>query len=355
MANSRNFVQCNKAMEAETFQLNGAAIGFCETKGKRPTQEDVMTAFTLDDFDQLSDEGRKAVLHATVEALQNETKCYNQEGACMIGTIAWRQDKTLYAYTAGLGDSLSYMVEIENDKLNKITRLNNELHKPENEKEKERIEKARGYVHAHRLMGQLAVSGAFGDVKLRNFGLRLTADIDIYQTDAETAFLIVACDGLTEGDVRRPENIGLSDQEIGELIAANQNSGLGELSKSLIEAALAPAFNGHQKHASRDNISVAVMKPSEAPTACFVFDGHGGDEVAKLLGARFHVVLREKVQSQLEQEKKTKLFNAVGVTGMSMFGSSSVNLPPLTFPRKQAVMDPAPEQNSLPEVPTYKR
>ena len=76
-------------------------------------------------------------------------------------------------------------------------------HKPTNKSEKERIEKAHGFVSNSRLGGDLALSRAFGDFHYKNGGLdhkthKLTShpDVTITLRTGSEKYLVLACDGI---------------------------------------------------------------------------------------------------------------------------------------------------------------
>jgi len=77
-------------------------------------------------------------------------------------------------------------------------------HKPENIEERNRIEKAGGFVEDNRVKGILALSRSIGDLEYKSDTSRtlreqmITADPDIKKEPIanDTAFLIIACDGI---------------------------------------------------------------------------------------------------------------------------------------------------------------
>lgn len=95
-------------------------------------------------------------------------------------------------------------------------------HKPENEKEKARIEAAGGYVSMGRIKGELAVARSIGDylykgrVKLQYEEQLMTGipDIEIHKRDGTEEFLVCACDGIWEVH---------SNEKVGEMIRQKQS------------------------------------------------------------------------------------------------------------------------------------
>ncbi len=157
-----------------------------------------------------------------------------------------------------------------------------EDHKPNLQEERERIEKAGGYVrarhfHCYRVNDCLAVSRAIGDRGLKKSGVIPDPDIyDFYEKDIQNDdFLVLACDGLW--DVMTNEEVaafvheqfnkneideeGLTEEEIqkrvveyGEEVKFSEgNNGRAKLiADSLVDKAY--------EKGSGDNISVLIVK-----------------------------------------------------------------------------------------------
>ncbi|MCL4361649.1 protein phosphatase 2C domain-containing protein [Candidatus Dependentiae bacterium] len=98
-------------------------------------------------------------------------------------------------YIANLGDSKAIIcnqgqaVELSQD------------HKPSRSDERERIEKAGGFVAYNgcsRVNGFLAISRAFGDAFLKAYGVSAIPEIKQYKITEQDQFLILACDGIFE-------------------------------------------------------------------------------------------------------------------------------------------------------------
>lgn len=133
-------------------------------------------------------------------------------------------------------------------------------HKPYNEEEKRRIERAGGMVAMRRVNGDLAVSRALGDFLYKHKRDMADEDqqvsalpevIEVERTDADQ-FLVLACDGIW--DV-------MSNQDVANFILDKVTregvADLGVLSEMLLDACLALD--------SRDNMSCVIVAFKGAP------------------------------------------------------------------------------------------
>eukprot|EP00732_Lithocolla_globosa_P007792 Lithocolla_globosa_v1_NODE_10334_length_610_cov_1.726126.p2 type:complete len:162 gc:universal NODE_10334_length_610_cov_1.726126:609-124(-) len=79
------------------------------------------------------------------------------------------------------------------------------LHKASDPGETQKIQERGGFVERDRVMGALAVSRAFGNIKYRQF-ITSEPDLKQYTLDGSEEYLVLACDGLwdvmTSMDVR---------------------------------------------------------------------------------------------------------------------------------------------------------
>lgn len=155
-------------------------------------------------------------------------------------------------YIANLGDS-----EIVIAKRKKTNSLHNEfdaivlseIHKPTDEKEKERITSLGGIVFRGRILGKLAVSRALGDIEYKipsakaNF-VSNTPYVYSLDIDEEYDFIILACDGLWD-KVSYIEAVNFVNDQREKGLSAN------EISMLLCKYAL--------EKGSKDNVTVIVV------------------------------------------------------------------------------------------------
>ncbi len=127
-------------------------------------------------------------------------------------------------------------------------------HKPYDELEKSRIEKAGGYVSMKRVDGDLAVSRALGDFQFKDNvtlppvqqKVSPEPDIIVHTRTAVDEFLLIACDGLWDVMTNtEASDVGRSLFKLGE-------SNMMLFAEEMIDLALAKG--------SRDNISAVAMK-----------------------------------------------------------------------------------------------
>lgn len=294
--------------------VSGSNVYMHEVIGKRPTQEDAMITFAAPDFDRLSEADTRAVFNDTVKTIQARHGEVEGVGSTMVGTVAWNDKGTIVTRTASLGDSLSYLIVV-NDKgefvADKSRQLNSYLHNLDNPAEEARIRQgiSRGvdetrYIYNGRVHG-LAVTGALGDKDIESYGLTHAPhcdDVSVKLNQDEHAFVVVACDGLTEQD-KRNQMPGLTLEEIGTMVA-NGHRQPESLPESLINAALSNEITARKKHPSYDNISVAVLPvTSSRPVGVFVFDGHGGDQVSNAAANDFKAEFTKSLR-HLERNKQ---------------------------------------------------
>lgn len=137
-------------------------------------------------------------------------------------------------------------------------------HKPNHDSERERIERCGGTVEVatggvHRVNGDLAVSRAFGDAGHKKTGgpgpedRPVTADPELGRFECdETDFVVIVCDGVSEGDFPNPEVVKL----IAETLKDNGDD-LGAASKAVCFKA--EAMN------SKDNITCMIVLLNASP------------------------------------------------------------------------------------------
>jgi serine/threonine protein phosphatase PrpC len=156
----------------------------------------------LEQFDDQS--LKKAMLEFDADVGRQDFK--NQGSTCTFALVEQHESSTStssksWRVTAvNIGDSRVMLVKA-NGKLEKLT----EDHKPEDWRERQRIEKAGGFVRENRVDGGLAMSRAIGDYtykmesKLGQLEQKVIALPDIKHTDAYPGDrLLVICDGIVE-------------------------------------------------------------------------------------------------------------------------------------------------------------
>lgn len=294
-----------------------------ELWGKRSNQEDSVVADTIPGFEQLTDVNREAALKDMVESLQTTIQKRNDgksqkdiSGAALSAAVICGNQ----VCTANVGDS-NVFVAIMSPKEPFVTvrRLTQELHSVGAAKESARI-KAAGHNVSYfpgdvpRLDGKLALSRSMGDEHSEYKGFH---DPDIYIDTIDIppggkAFVINACDGLTEAISKRvgeEEEKRASEawlqEEISKIVLKD-----GVPNRSLLQADIASQLSlrlaAAAIHAgSKDNVSLAVtrIEPTN-PNAKYtgVFDGHGGDMVSRKLEENFHQALDKAVQNRLQMQ-----------------------------------------------------
>ncbi|DBA03666.1 TPA: hypothetical protein N0F65_006845 [Lagenidium giganteum] len=127
-------------------------------------------------------------------------------------------------------------------------------HKPMNDVERRRIEKAGGIVRSNRVNGDLAVSRALGDftykqrsdLKAEEQQVSAEPDIKIEAIDGSEEFLVIACDGIW--DVMTNEDVCAHVRDL-------MNKGerdMGLIAEDVIDVCL--------RLGSRDNMSMVIVK-----------------------------------------------------------------------------------------------
>ena len=285
----------------------GVKIGMCEIQGHRPSQEDSLqvAVVKIQEFPELSHEAREQVLRDTFDQLQNKYGKYGAVGSTGCVVTAWvDEDATLQVATASLGDSAAYLVVVNDDSNVVVQALQlNELHNPDprlNASEYARVAKiaipSTSYPQGHlRLNGALAVSRAFGDTSFERYGLLHTPEVT-QETKAlaphQRAFIVLACDGLTEDNSLTLEQIANSINRL------YKSTPVDRMASFLVNTALA---NG-----SYDNISAAVFEVGKTPQSAVIFDGHNGAQVSQALGKHFYPLFEKNIKTELKLVSRPK-------------------------------------------------
>jgi protein phosphatase 2C family protein 2/3 len=160
-------------------------------------------------FDDLSLLADKCV-QTDEEFLTADQYLYNDDGCACIFTLVSQKAGIVHTINGNIGDSRTifakHLVNSEDSTYQAIACSHD--HKPTDEKERDRITAAGGYVSLQRVDGQLALSRAFGDRQLKtpqNFhgkNKKVTSNPDFINVDGgPNDFLFMACDGIYEADI----------------------------------------------------------------------------------------------------------------------------------------------------------
>eukprot|EP01147_Barroeca_monosierra_P002876 gene2876-8155_t len=187
----------------------------------------------------------KKAIHESFLSTDEEFKTKATREALRSGStavLAFFRGKKLYV--AWAGDSQCMVIK-KDEQAEHLTAP----HKPEDEKEKARIEEAGGFVMCRmgtwRVNGMLAVSRSFGDINIKPC---VIPDPDIKELDLDSSyeFLILACDGLWDFMDKDKVVSFIKDW------FSKKNETYG-LCKSLVEHCI-------DSHASTDNVSIIVIR-----------------------------------------------------------------------------------------------
>lgn len=262
-------------------------IGIAEIRGFRETQEDAVAidaSATIQLFKTLSKSQHHHVYESTLNHMQVQYGQYKTTGSTVCVATAWRDEHTIYVSTANLGDSAAYIIVLdENHNIAIATRINT-LHNPSPEfPDYDRIIKM-GYKPYKdglwRLPSGLAVSRALGDLSSESCGLIHTPETtyDTYPFEKRcAAFLVVACDGLTEQNI-------LNAEKIGHVIKQYCFETPDKIALALVNA----AYDHASGVGSTDNISAIVFPIQEQAISTAVLDGHGGNQVSKTVSQHLY-------------------------------------------------------------------
>lgn len=160
--------------------------------------------------------------------------------ACVVLTIKNEKDNSYIVYSANAGDSRTVHINLNNSK---STRLSYD-HKATDYSELIRVKNFGGMIFNGRVLGQLAVTRAFGDFNLKNQGIVATPfikRIDVNSNSPKTNFIIIASDGVW--DV-------LEDEEIIPIAKVYGNTS-NELADAILNISL--------QRGSTDNTSVIAV------------------------------------------------------------------------------------------------
>lgn len=172
----------------------------------------------------------------------------NEESESIGSTAIVSLISSSYIIVANVGDCRAVLCR------NGLTYRLSRDHKPENDEE-DRIEKAGGRVwdfNGKRVMGLLAMSRAFGDTCLNDYGIIAKPEVTMINRTSQDEFLIMACDGLW--DV-------ISDQEACALVSRchSRAASRGVTSNTASKVAADILMKTALDKGSSDNITVYVI------------------------------------------------------------------------------------------------
>lgn len=286
----------------QDYYVVGLNVGGVELLGKRDSQEDRMIFCDLDQiacaqFSRLSEKHKIQLLQSVFAKMQQHIIAnFKYENVLHQGATAmvtWLEIGKQSCWSASLGDGQVFLVYLSSAGALKAVQELNYCHNPDEPRELSRLTEYAAQMSKslddlapicsgfkRRLAGVLAVSRAFGDTDYDRYGMIHVPEIQKTHYDVsagEKAFIVNACDGLTECDA-------ITHNMIGEYISLHhrtQNCGI--MAHGLAEWAI--------REGSQDNISVQIAELTalDKASVCMlaIFDGHGGSEVAAHLKTYF--------------------------------------------------------------------
>jgi serine/threonine protein phosphatase PrpC len=288
----------------KAYKEKGVTAGVAEIQGHRSTQEDrvELAVVKIEKFPNLSIADQEKTLRETFAEIQQTCGDHGSQGSTGCVTTAWLDDSgKVVASTGNLGDSTSFLIVID-EKTNTVasTKLLNNLHSPDPNKNPNEYARVMELARKNgnrpfkeglwRLGSGLAMSRSIGDKESLEAGLLHEPEIthtEFKLLEGQKAYIVVACDGLTEENDDNKPALTLTD--IGNIVNEGRKHGLNF--KDIADKLIRTAFN----NGSEDNISAAVYPVTKTPTSAVVFDGHGGDKVSNAAANCFYRCLEKKI------------------------------------------------------------
>jgi serine/threonine protein phosphatase PrpC/serine/threonine protein kinase len=268
-------------------------VGAFEMQGVRIEQQDSYAVSTkiVTDYATLFSELLNYAVFNALDRLQKEkfSETY-KSGAAVRAAFSWITEENakpvFNVMTGHVGDTSAFVLVVDDEKVVQFEQLTQPHTVQGNKKNRLRV-------HRH----SINMSRSIGDVYMEDGGLTHTPEVlsKPYTRPLEkneNAFLIVACDGLTDF---------VTHQEIIEIVGRNQHHSPEVIAKALVDFAFS-----RSKKKSKDNITVLVSPARDSfkaennvdvlseGAAIVLADGHGPDgaAVAKKVTKLFFGILR---------------------------------------------------------------
>jgi len=190
--------------------FDGHSGSICSRYVAEKLPQNIANCKKLDDETEL----REVILQTDEDFLTSVEWRTRDDGSAAIFTVGLydEEKKTYKLLNANVGDSRTVLAKKEGNGFAATTCTHD--HKPTDESERKRIEAAGGSVQLSRVDGQLALSRAFGDRMLKvpmeypRQDRKVTANPDFITVNAAQGdFLLMACDGIYEGDIFTRESV----------------------------------------------------------------------------------------------------------------------------------------------------
>lgn len=272
-----------------------------ELCGLRPTQEDRVAVGQLPELLSLPSNKYVVVLDRTIESLQKRIAEQKLDAGSTLCTTLLIGKTVIHA---NVGDSESFL--IVRDSKNEILtfeRISTKLHDINNDNVaqllRDGFKVVKGRLFDPKRRSGINMYRAMGDLMHEDAGMQHKPDIYVFDVDIPeggNAFVINACDGLTEK---------MSHTQLEKMLRDYKDVALEDLSGLLANAAISLG--------STDNVSVMItpVEVDAKPKYISVFDGHGGSSVSSFLERTFHImlVLQCKLHALYDADREARISN----------------------------------------------
>jgi len=256
-SNDFSSFHCGLTIERASFfaVFDGHGGSRCSTFVKENLFKFVTKNFPNEPVEKFDAELKKSLTKAFKETDEAFLTKASQE------TPSWRDGSTATSvlvlnnvlYISNIGDSKTILVRrtCEDGKPGGILPLTKD-HSPLDFKERQRIQKAGGFVRDGRVQGVLEVSRALGDAKFKKF-VPCTPDITKCTLTENDQYLLLACDGLWKG---------FSIQDAVSYINGILNDSTIEDEDQRYEKACGSVASEAIRRGSSDNVTVVLVRIS---------------------------------------------------------------------------------------------
>ena len=252
---TRDFLSCNCGHEIKRASFYGVFDGHGGSRASLFAKENlfeyIKKHFPKDPVEKFDAELKKRLTKAFKETDDAFLTKASRE------TPNWRDGSTASCvlalndilYVANIGDSKTVLVRKGKDGASSILPLTKD-HSPTEYGERQRIQKAGGFVRESRVQGVLEVSRAFGDARFKKY-VTCVPDVTKSTLTDNDKYLIIACDGLWKG---------FQMQEAVNYIDAILNDTTIENTDERYEKACGNVASEAIRRGSSDNVTVVIIR-----------------------------------------------------------------------------------------------